>query len=372
MPPIRILVVDDSVLVRRMVSQVLSEDGALEVVGVAANGHIALAKIPQVNPHLIILDIEMPEMDGLETLTAIRKDYPDLPVIMFSSLTERGAAITLDALSLGATDYVTKPTNKGSKQAALQDIRQQLIPKIKAICHQEVSKLSVLPNKIQQPPKLLQLSRKIPPKVKIVAIGVSTGGPNALTTLLSAFPANFPVPIVIVQHMPPVFTTRLAQRLNKNCQVSVCEGFSGASIAPGQVWIAPGDFHMILEREGTEIQIRTNQEHPENFCRPAVDVLFRSVAKIYGAGTLGVIMTGMGQDGLHGCECIREVGGQIFVQDQATSVVWGMPGMVANAGLADFVLPLNELGKEILSRCKGLKLTDLRGGKHPKTQTSKG
>lgn len=348
MPPIRILIVDDSVLVRRMVSQVLSEDTALEVVGVAANGHIALAKIPQVNPNLIILDIEMPEMDGLETLTAIRKDYSNLPVIMFSSLTERGAAITIDALSLGATDYVTKPVNKGSKEAALQDIRQQLIPKIKAICYQEVSKLSTLPNRIKKTPKSPQLSGKIPPKVKIIAIGVSTGGPNALTTLLSAFPANFPVPIVLVQHMPPVFTARLAKRLDKNCQVRVSEGVSGASIKPGQVWIAPGDFHMVLEREGTRVKIRTNQDHPENFCRPAVDVLFRSVAKIYGAGTLGVIMTGMGQDGLHGCGCIREAGGKIFVQDQATSVVWGMPGMVANAGLADLVLPLNQLQKEII------------------------
>ena len=350
MVPIRILVVDDSVLVRRMVSKVLSEDSTLEVVGVAANGHIALAKINQVNPELIILDIKMPEMDGLETLTAIRKDHPDLPVIMFSSLTERGAAITLDALSLGATDYVTKPVNQGSKEAALQDIRNQLIPKIKAICQKEAGQPFVLPKEILQRPKLPKVLNKIPQKVEIVAIGVSTGGPNALNTLLSPLPVNFPVPIVIVQHMPPVFTARLAQRLNQNCQVSVYEGVSGASIAPGQVWLAPGDFHMVLEREGTNVKILTNQNHPENFCRPAVDVLFRSVAKVYGTGALGVIMTGMGQDGLHGCKCIREAGGQILVQDQATSVVWGMPGMVAEAGFADLVLPLKQLSQEIINR----------------------
>ncbi|NEP02345.1 MAG: chemotaxis response regulator protein-glutamate methylesterase [Symploca sp. SIO2E9] len=347
-------VVDDSVVVRRMVSNVLSEDAALEVVGVAANGRIALAKIPQFNPDIIILDIEMPEMDGLETLAVIQQNYPNLAVIMFSSLTERGATITLDALTLGATDYVTKPVNMGSKEAALQNIRSQIIPKIKAIyqgkkARRQLETDRAISSKATLIPPVATISRDSSQRVEIVAVGVSTGGPSALTTLLSAFPANFPVPVVIVQHMPPLFTKRLAERLTQNSQIKVNEGFSGAILAPGQAWIAPGDFHMIVERKGTRVEIRINQDTPENFCRPAVDVLFRSVVKTYGAGTLGIVLTGMGQDGLQGCECIRKAGGQILVQDKATSVVWGMPGMVANAGLADRVLPLHLLAGEIIS-----------------------
>lgn len=347
MPKIRILVVDDSVLVRRMVSNLLSEDPELEVVGVAANGRIALAKIPQVNPDLIVLDVEMPEMDGLETLGAIRKTYPKLPVIMFSALTERGASITLDAIALGATDYVTKPANTSSKEAALQYLRQQLIGKIKVFCAKGGDRsLTVRPPL----PKLAKELARGPERVDIVAMGVSTGGPNALASLLPALPANFPAPVVIVQHMPPLFTKRLAQRLSQTCQLQVAEGFDGAMLRAGQAWVAPGDFHMMVDREGNQVRIRTHQEPPENSCRPAVDVLFRSLAKTYGAGTLAVVLTGMGQDGLAGCQCIREAGGQILVQDEASSVVWGMPGMVANAGLADRVLPLHHISSEIIKR----------------------
>ena len=351
MPKIRVLVVDDSVLVRRMVSNVLSDDPQLEVVGVAANGRIALAKIPQVNPDAVLLDVEMPEMDGLQTLAAIRKTYPNLLVIMFSGVTERGAAVTLDAIALGATDYVTKPANASSKEAAMKYVRDQLIPKIKGLCAGKRDRLpTTLPPRVSQIPLLPAIPSKALSKVDIVAIGVSTGGPNALMTLLPAFAVDFPVPILIVQHMPPLFTKRLAERLDGNCQIRVAEGFSGAVLQPGQAWIAPGDFHAIVEREGTRVRIRTHQQPPENSCRPAVDVLFRSVAKTYGAGTLAVVLTGMGQDGLHGCQCIREAGGQVLVQDEASSVVWGMPGMVANAGLADRVLPLPQLASEIIYR----------------------
>lgn len=184
--------------------------------------------------------------------------------------------------------------------------------------------------------------------MEIIAIGVSTGGPNALATLLSAFPANFSVPVVIVQHMPPVFTKRLAERLTSQCQIRVDEGKMGDILQPGRAWIAPGDYHLIVERHGTEVRLRTHQAPPENSCRPAVDVLFRSVAKTYQAGVLAVVLTGMGQDGLHGCKCIREVGGQVLVQDQASSVVWGMPGIVADAGLATKILPLNQMSSEII------------------------
>ncbi|HBB31502.1 MAG TPA: chemotaxis response regulator protein-glutamate methylesterase [Cyanobacteria bacterium UBA8803] len=357
MPKIRILVVDDSVVVRRMVSNILDGDPALEVVATAANGHIALAKIPQVNPDLILLDVEMPEMDGLQTLAAIRKQDKYLPVIMFSALTELGAAATLDALTLGATDYVTKPHNMKSKEEALQHIQKQLIPKIKIFGGStgrigEIQTANVKRQNFNIPSAIYTPSQIPNPKsqIDIVAIGVSTGGPNALETVLRQFPANFPVPIAIVQHMPPVFTKRLAERLGQKCQIRVAEGYTSGILEPGLAWIAPGDYHMVVERQGTSVKLRTHQEPPENSCRPAVDVLFRSVAKTYGAGTLAVVLTGMGQDGWHGCQYIREVGGQVIVQDEATSVVWGMPGIVANSGLAERVVPLDEIASEIMSR----------------------
>lgn len=361
MSKIKVLVVDDSVVVRRLLSNVLDGDPALEVVGAAANGKIALAKISQVHPDLIVLDVEMPDMNGLETLAEIRKQDKDIPVIMFSALTELGATATLEALALGATDYVTKPHNMKSKEAALQNVREQLIPKIKIFCKQQRLNRAII--EVAENDKNIALKQQIKPRfvspkiglniksqVEIVVVGVSTGGPNALETILRELPTNFRVPIVIVQHMPPVFTKRLAERLTQKCQIRVEEGFTGGILKPGVAWIAPGDYHMMLEKRGFSVQIRTNQEPPENSCRPSVDVLFRSAAKIYGGGVLGVVLTGMGQDGLHGCESIREAGGQVIVQDEASSVVWGMPGIVANSGLANKVVSLKEMAGEIIDR----------------------
>ncbi len=364
MPKIKILIVDESVVVRRLLANVFDADAALEVVGTAPNGKIALAKISQVNPDLIVLDVEMLDMEGLETLAAIRQQDKEIPVIIFSALTNLGTPATLEALSLGATDYVTKPENMKGNEVALQYVREKLIPKIKLFS--KAGKKQVLgnvnigvnekiyTNNIPVKPRSIYpyCPVNIKSKVAIVAIGVSTGGPNALEAILSELPANFPVPIVIVQHMPPVFTKRLAERLAKKCQIRVEEGVTGGVVEPGVAWIAPGDYHMVLERHGLVVQLRTNQEPPENSCRPAVDVLFRSTAKIYGGGVLALVLTGMGQDGLHGCEAIREVGGQIIVQDQASSVVWGMPGSVANSGLADRVVSLQAIAGEIIDRVR--------------------
>jgi len=355
MPKIRILVVDDSVVVRRMVSDVLAADPQLEVAATAANGRIALAKIPQVNPDIVILDVEMPELDGLGTLVEIRKSLPSLPVIMYSTLTERGAEATLDALSKGATDYVAKPSNVGSAAQGLECIRTQLIPKIKAICVRVLGiqvSLPLAPSPISRTnvPRLASPRRE--ERIDIVAIGVSTGGPNALASLMPSFPSDFPVPIVIVQHMPPVFTRLLAERLSAKSQIVVEEGSMGAVLKSGCAWIAPGDYHMVVASNNGQIVLRTHQGPPENSCRPAVDVLFRSVADVYKLHALAVEMTGMGQDGLRGCELIRELGGQILAQDQASSVVWGMPGFVANAGLADKILPLDEIAVEIIRRVR--------------------
>ena len=350
MSKIRVLVVDDSVVVRRIVSDVLTADPDLEVVGTAANGRIGLAKIPLVNPDVITLDIEMPDMDGLEALKAIRKTHPRLPVIMFSTLTLRGGATTLEALSLGASDYVTKPANVGSVAAAQQSLRDQLIPKIKGLCGKPESVKPALATRVDRPSPLARNPSSSSPQVDVVAIGVSTGGPNALSELLPAIPGNFPVPIVIVQHMPPMFTKLLADRLNALCKIAVHEGEDGTLVLPGQAYVAPGDYHMVVKRQATRVVLGVHQEAAENSSRPAVDALFRSVVDVYGAGTLGVILTGMGQDGLRGCERIREIGGQVLAQDEATSVVWGMPGSVSRAGLANQVLPLNQLAAEIVKR----------------------
>jgi two-component system chemotaxis response regulator CheB len=354
MSKIRVLVVDDAVVVRKMVTDVIAADPGLEVAGTAANGKIAMAKIPQINPDVVTLDVEMPEMDGLQTLAAIRKLYPTLPVIMFSTLTARGAATTIDALTLGANDYVTKPANVGSVTEALQCLRAQLVPKLKLWCTR-ATKVDSAPLRPGVSFTYMAAPRKgtapVAP-VEVVAIGVSTGGPNALSVLLPQLPADLPVPIVIVQHMPPVFTKLLAERLGTLSALKVSEGAPGDALQPGHVYVAPGDYHMIVKREGVALRIKTNQDTPENSCRPAVDVLFRSVVDLYGAGTLGVILTGMGQDGLRGCERIREAGGQILAQDEASSVVWGMPGFIAKAGLADQVLPLKEIAGEIVRRVR--------------------
>jgi two-component system chemotaxis response regulator CheB len=345
----RILLVDDAVVIRRLVADVLNRDPALEVVGTAPSGRIALAKIPQVNPDLITLDMEMPDMDGLETLAEIRKTYPKLPVIMFSTLTARGAAATLDALRLGANDYVTKPANVGSVAVAIERVREELIPKIKAFCARVIGPVPTArpawtaPATPAGPPRRVQ-------RVDLLVIGCSTGGPNALAVLVPALPADLPVPILIVQHMPPVFTRSLSERLDAQSNLAVKEAAPGDPVEAGHAYLAPGDYHLEVVRQSLRPVLRTHQAPPENSCRPAADVLFRSAAQAYGPGVLAVVLTGMGQDGLRGCELIREAGGHVVVQDEATSVVWGMPGFVARAGLADKILPLEQIAGEIVRR----------------------
>src|SRR5580704_1960457 len=346
MAPIRILVVDDSIVIRKLLSGTLSGDRALEVVATASDGHIALAKIPQFKPDLITLDIEMPVMNGLETLAAVRKLYPKLPVIMFSTLTEHGAAATLDALALGASDYATKPSNTGSTAIALERIRIELIPKIKALCG--VAPLKLLPLLSARP--MVKVRARSNPRIEIVAIGTSTGGPNALAEVLPRIPNDFPVPIVVVQHMPPIFTRLLAARLASRSAIPIEEGSAGAVLSAGHAWIAPGNFHMKVIRVGLSSRLNLNQGPPENSCRPAVDVLFRSVAAAYGANVLGVVMTGMGADGVLGAQDIRDAGGDVIIQDEASSVVWGMPGLVHASGLADAAYPLDHLATEITRR----------------------
>jgi two-component system chemotaxis response regulator CheB len=346
MPKIRLLIIDDSVVIRRMLAGCFDGNPDIEVVGTAADGHIGLAKLTQLNPDVVTLDMEMPVMDGLQTLAALRKTHRTLPVIMFSTLTERGASATLDALSLGANDYVTKPANVGSVGIAIQRVQEELVPKIRALCGHLTAAAPVRAvGKIAEPRPVP--SRAFASQIDILTIGVSTGGPNALAALMPGLVKKFPVPIVIVQHMPALFTRLLAERITTVSGLFAREGQPGALLRPGEVWVAPGGFHMEVERKAGRVYLRTHEDPPENSCRPAVDVLFRSVARVYGQRSLAIVLTGMGQDGLRGCEHIGEAGGRVLVQDEATSVVWGMPGAVAQAGLADKILPLSDMADEI-------------------------
>jgi two-component system chemotaxis response regulator CheB len=348
MSKIRVLIVDDSVVIRRLLTEDLSSDPTIEVVGTAPDGQIGLAKIAQVNPDIVILDVEMPVMDGLQTLTEIRKIYALLPVIMFSTLTSSGTSATIEALVLGASDYATKPsTTENTRQSA----RTELIPKIKHLCQRELSTNDIDEAPTRRPQELISKATSATASpVQIVAIGVSTGGPNALAALLPCLDKAFPVPVVIVQHMPKVFTGLLAARLTAVSGFSVNEGKAGELLRSGEMWIAPGGYHMEVQKNFDGIRLRTHEGPLENSCRPAVDVLFRSVAEVYGSGVLAVVLTGMGYDGLRGSENIREAGGSVIAQDEASSVVWGMPGAVTRAGLADKVLPLNQIALEINRR----------------------
>ncbi len=353
-PKIRVLIVDDSVVVRKLIGDVLKKDPQIEVVGIAANGRIALEKIPQLNPDIITLDVEMPELDGLATLREIRKSRPKLPVIMLSSLTLGGASVTLDALAAGANDFVTKPSNVGSVGEALAALGQDLIPKIRLHCRRFVRAPaladggSIEARPAPPAPPRPAVSRFKTSPIEIVCIGTSTGGPNALSDVFATIRQSFPVPIVIVQHMPPLFTRLLAERLNRlQGPLQFHEGEEGMILEVGHVYIAPGGKHMEIRRDAARVSVHLQEGPLENSCRPAVDVLFRSVVACYRSSILGVIMTGMGQDGLRGCEGISGVGGRILAQDEASSVVWGMPGFVAKAGLADEVLPLSQIGPKM-------------------------
>jgi two-component system chemotaxis response regulator CheB len=337
---LRVLIVDDSVVMRRLISDMVQSDPSLEVAGIAHHGHIALAKIPQVSPDIVTLDVNMPEMNGIEALARIKVDYPDLPVIMLSGLTEDGAKLTIEALAMGASDYVTKPSGIGINAASVAEVRDELLRKIRALGEGKLKRLRQANNR----------NKSDRSRLEVVIIGISTGGPNALVRLLPDLPADFPVPVLVVQHMPPLFTKFLSERLGKICKLKVREAAQGVKLEPGTIWIAPGDYHMELERTEPGVTIRVHQGPLENSCRPAVDPTFRSAVECFGSRVLGVVMTGMGHDGLQGSRCIRDAGGQILAQDQKTSVIWGMPRFVTEEGLPDEVLPLDQLAANICKR----------------------
>lgn len=350
------MVVDDSVVIRRLVTHALEQDPEIEVVGTASNGFLGLNKIAQLNPDVLTLDIEMPGMDGLQMLRTLRQDFPNVRVIMFSTLTERGAAVTLEALTLGADDYITKASNEGSIQKSMSRLREEMIPKVKQFFR--------TPGATQERKMRIDASAarlvsaaapatSVKSKPEVVVIGISTGGPTALGTILPELPAEFPLPVLVVQHMPPLFTRLLAERLNSTCALQVHEAHEGDEVEKGKILIAPGDYHMRVVSDRGARRIALDQDSPENFCRPAVDVLFRSAGQTYGGAALAVVLTGMGQDGLRGTEVLKANGCTVLAQDEATSVVWGMPGAVANAGLADQILPLDQVVPAMLRMVEG-------------------
>ena len=372
---IRVLVVDDSVVMRRLLTRILTSDPAFEVVGAARDGNDALAKVTQLQPDLVTLDVEMPGMDGLEALRLIQAQYPNVRVIMCSSITERGAAVTIDALMAGASDYVTKQHSAGLSDDAYGKLQVDLLAKIHGIFDKkrtppphlaQVTTAGPRPTGVTQrvselPPGATHTSLPFVPGARpftqklfapqILAIGVSTGGPSALAEILPLIPSRFPLPIVIVQHMPPFFTQLLAERLSRLSCIPVVEGLQGMKVQPGTAIIAPGNYHMrLVRRLGGGVEVELNQQEQENSCRPAVDVLFRSIAEVYGGAAIAAILTGMGQDGLLGVRALKALGVPVLAQDKATSVVWGMPGAVVDAQLADAVLPLRAIIPEILRR----------------------
>jgi two-component system chemotaxis response regulator CheB len=360
---IRILIVDDSAVMRSLLRSVVSSDATLEVAGTAADGASALNSLSLNRPDLILLDVEMPVMDGLVTLKELRRQGHKMPVIMCSSLTQRGASVTIEALAGGASDYVTKPAGQSGREAAMRALAQDLLPKIHALTKtstnspQYSSPLGprpVFPGATRSPLfSPLAQAQSAPYKQQpissvptVLAIGVSTGGPAALDVLLPMLPASFALPVLIVQHMPELFT-----RLNGRCSLRVCEAAEADPVCAGTIYIARGNWHleaMTAPISSAPPTLHLTQGPPENHCRPAVDVLFRSVAKLYGSGVLAVVLTGMGSDGTHGCRTIREQVGTVLAQDEASSTVWGMPGAVTNAGLAHKVLPLAAIAPEIM------------------------
>jgi two-component system chemotaxis response regulator CheB len=345
---IRVMVVDDSALVRRLVTTSLGLDADIEVIGTAINGSDAIERVEELKPDAITLDIEMPILDGLGALDAIRRRHPRLPIIMFSTLTEKGATKTLEALSLGASDFVTKPSNTTSMAESMASVREQLIPKLKALVgaqrligagRGQISKRPLTPVRTPVP------STALP---EVLLIGCSTGGPDALSRVLEELPGTLRVPVLVVQHMPPLFTTMFADRLNRVSALGVREAAEGDEPAPGQVLIAPGGFHLRVSRTAGIVRAHLDEGPQENFCRPAVDALFRSADEVYGGAAVALILTGMGADGMIGCQLLAAHGARVVVQDEASSVVWGMPGAVANAGLAHDVLPLEQIAGKLI------------------------
>ncbi len=350
---IRVLIVDDSPFIRNVVGRALRDDPGFEVAGTAADGLEAITKTAELRPDVVTLDVEMPRMNGLEAIAGIRAAWPPAYIVMLSTLTEVGARVTVDALIRGANDYVSKTAQAGAAGGlAVERLKRELTAKIRQFFATRTPPPSsyVAPKPVDALRFVAAAPERARSRRKVIAIGVSTGGPTALNDVIPALPPRLPVPVLIVQHMPPMFTRILAERLNAASALRVMEAEDGMAVENGCVLIAPGNYHMRVRKRGAQVFITLDQGAPENSCRPAVDVLLRSVNEVYGGSALAVILTGMGQDGLNGVRALKKNGAYIIAQDEASSVVWGMPGAVARAGVADAVIHLKQVVPEILKQ----------------------
>ncbi|WP_322097368.1 chemotaxis response regulator protein-glutamate methylesterase [Pelagibius sp. Alg239-R121] len=360
--PYRVMIVDDSAVIRGLLTRALESDPEISIVASVQNGKIALSTLERQKVDVVVLDIEMPVMDGMTALPLIIKANPGVKVIMASTLTLKNAEISMQALQAGAADYIPKPTSTGAISTA-GDFKRELTEKVKALglaargrspvaasaaapaARASTGNVVAKPAAAKKPIALRAMPTTVP---DIIAIGSSTGGPQALFEVIKSIAGQVTQPILITQHMPATFTKLLAEHISRVSGMTCSEATDGEAIVGGQVYVAPGDFHMVLEDSGGKKIIRLTQEPPENFCRPSVDPMLRSLSEIYGPRLLVLILTGMGSDGQRGSEVVTAAGGAVIAQDEATSVVWGMPGAVASNGLCSAVLPLKEIGPQLL------------------------
>jgi len=338
---IKVLVVDDSAFMRKAISKMLEADSTIQVVGTAGNGQEAIEKIEILKPDVVTMDIEMPVMNGIEALKYIMS-HNQLPVIMFSALTKEGADITMEALSIGASDFITKDFSNVS--ISISNKENELINKVKSV---NKNKVRFLLKRLEALRKPVAISTDKKIKHSVLSIGASTGGPPALQHILSSFPKDFPVPIVIAQHMPRLFTQSFSQRLNAASQIEIKEAENRETLRPGVALVAPGDTHLGLKRRGNDVVIEFVND-TKYIYRPSVDHLMLTTAEVYGSQSVGVILTGMGNDGYVGIKEIKAKGGYIIAQDEDTCVVYGMPKAVVSANLADTVLPIDRIAEEII------------------------
>ncbi len=344
---IRVLVVDDSALMRKLIPQLLERDNSIHVVGTAMDGAFALKKIEELRPDAITLDLEMPRMDGIETLRQIMRQQ-QLPVVVVSAHTREGASTTFKALHMGAFDFVAKPENVLAE--GMKEIAAELIAKIKAAVESPFRAPPPAPGRKRRRPKPKR-SSVLGPASKVVALGISTGGPNSLEYMLSQLPADFPAAILVVQHMPAGFTDTFARRLNETCSLEVKEAQSGDLLAAGRVLICPGDRHMRVRRMPLGDVVVLSDDAKVNGHRPSVDVLFRSVAQEFGADAVGLLMTGMGEDGAEGLGVMKAAGALTIAQDEASSIVFGMPRAAIERGYANRVVSLEALANTLIAHC---------------------
>lgn len=354
--PYRIMLVDDSAVIRGLTARWLEADPAIKVVASVSGGELALSAVRRNQPDVVVLDIEMPGMDGITLLPKLLELDPGLKIIMFSTLTQKSASISLKALASGAADYVPKPSSRAEMHQAT-DFRRDLVNKVKALgAARRSSQSSDLKSRDLRPrapaiaaaaKKTITLCRPGLLAPRVLAIGSSTGGPKALFKLFESLKNSIRLPIFITQHMPPMFTTILAENLGRVSGAPCAEAIDGEEVQKGHIYVAPGDHHMTVEIDDRTKYIRLNQGPPVHYCRPAVDPMFQSVAAAFDGLVLGVVLTGMGSDGLEGGRTLVEAGGTMIAQDEATSVVWGMPGAAAQGGVCSAVLPLEEIGPAI-------------------------